>query len=107
MSNPTFESIDAAWATIQSAFPAAYASATTEEKPKVQAVRDLARNAWYSALNRLFHEQDQLVKDLTDDLDKETARMNADLDALKQASRFLDLAKSAAKTAAALATLAG
>ena len=102
----SFAAIDLAWTLIQDGFAGAYTSASDEQKPKVQAVRDMARDAWYSAVNRSFHQTDALVVELTADLQGETAVLQKDGEALKTATVFLDIAKSAAKTAAALSKLA-
>ena len=102
----SFAAIDLAWTKIQDAFGDAYSSASPDDKPRVLAVRDLARDAWYTAVNKAFHQSDPLVVELTQDLQIENDALQKDAEALKQAAVFLDIAKDVAKTAAALSKLA-
>ena len=102
----SFAAIDLAWTKIQDAFDDAYSAASADDKPRVLAVRDMARDAWYTAVNKAFHQSDPLVAELTQDLQNENDALQKDTEALKQVAVYLDLAKDAAKTAAALSKLA-
>jgi len=103
---PPFTEIARAWAAIEDAFPDAYSSANAADKPKVLAIRDIAQRAWYEAINRIIHDDDKIAQHLTADLAAENANMQKDQEALRTATGFLKIASAAAKTAAALATLA-
>lgn len=73
------------------------------DRAKLLKKRDLARDAYYAAIDKQFDEQDEFIKKSKKELTAATADMKKELASLKNIAAVLEAVASAVKLAATLA----